>query len=161
MKVRPTMPRQDRLSHQLATLSPIMARRARIAILDWSYKQTSEACTAWRKARNPADKGLDYRTIVKIENGQLVGENIALHLRKTYEEAGVIFTDTDVCDQTREQRSLKINGYKPLAGHIHQSVDRRLKEVLSNADSSISAAQLMSRIVEQGLRIVTPNEPRP
>lgn len=150
MKQRPCQ-----LTEQFAILSPKMARRARVGMLDWTFKRTSEACTIWRQTRYLPDKGLDYRTIVKIENGQLVDERIVLHLRKTYEEAGVIFTEDDVSDHTQEQRSLRINGFTPIDGHIHQSVDIRLKQFLANAETSISAAELMSRIVEQGLNIVT------
>tara|TARA_R110001583_G_scaffold177643_2_gene333286 strand:+ start:15338 stop:15808 length:471 start_codon:yes stop_codon:yes gene_type:complete len=142
----------DSLSEQFKTLSPHMAKKARNEILGWTFTRASRACAAWRQMRNLDPQGIDYRTLVKIENGLAVKDTSYYHLRKTYEHAGVVFTEDDVRSLTLSEISLKINGFMPIAGHIRENVGERLKEILSGAANDYAAAELMSNIVAQGIR---------
>lgn len=148
------------LRTQEEMLSAIMAKKARIEILSWTYVVTARKVAEWRKSAGLSTAGLDYRTIVRIENGQPVKADSYYHLRKTYEAAGVIFTENDVAPQTIDDKSLKVNGFTFFSGHLHHSVSARLERMLATADSKVSEAQLMSRIVEQGIQILARHEGR-
>lgn len=148
------------LQTQEQTLSALMAKKARIEILSWTYVHTGKKVADWRKSAGVSSAGLDYRTIVRIENGQPVKADSYHHLRKTFEAAGVVFTKDDVVPQTIDDKSLKINGFTPFTGHIHQAVCARLNQILATTDSKISQAMLMSRIVEQGIQTIAAHEAR-
>lgn len=146
------MGQSQNLQTQQQILSGLMAKKARIEILSWTYTRTATAVGDWRRKNGFGDLGLDYRTMVRIENNQTVKPDSYHHLRKTFEAHGVVFTENDVEPQTIDDRSLKIHGYTRFTGHLHQSVCDRLQEMLASADSKVSEAQLMSRIIDHGIQ---------
>ncbi|WP_147262166.1 hypothetical protein [Thalassospira xiamenensis] len=150
------------MEEQLKILSPKMAHGARCAVLNWTYARTTEASKEWRernalkvKGRQGENSlGIDYRTILRIEQGLPVQIGTVVDLRETYIDAGVRFTVDDVVTRSHEETILKINGFEPVPTFLRQESSRRLKEILASQPDVIEAAYLMEKIIAKGMQAV-------